>query len=97
MNDEDYLGSLLTINLCRMFLGSAAEWERYNSAFDVMSNDGSIDARLYRQRVLGPSVPAELAERLFDVFDVQRRGTLNRDVDLPFQLLFVFQFLNSAK
>jgi Ca2+-binding EF-hand superfamily protein len=59
---------------------SDQDWTRFNRGFDRLSSrDGYMSKEAFFEVVLGSSVPKELAERLFAVFDFNNRGALSKD------------------
>jgi serine/threonine-protein phosphatase 2B regulatory subunit len=58
---------------------SSEEWDRFSRGFDRLVKDGSLKFNEFFIEVLGASVPRDLADRIFDVFDYSQRGSLVKE------------------
>jgi Ca2+-binding EF-hand superfamily protein len=58
---------------------SSEEWDRFSRGFDRLAHTGALKFIDFYTEVLGGSMPRELAERLFDVFDYRQSGALCKE------------------
>jgi Ca2+-binding EF-hand superfamily protein len=55
------------------------DWGRWERGFDTLSGQGRLGDVSFRESVLGPQVPRDLASRIFTVFDHGKKGFLDMD------------------